>query len=83
MFNPVLAKAVVNLVVTHCSGRVISQVVRANVIPVTNLQKVQVTIGTFALAGAAGAAASNALMDDIEAFEGFVQGIKEAKQEQA
>jgi hypothetical protein len=78
MFNPALAKIGVNLVVSSCTGKVVSHVIRANITPATRLQKVQYAIGTMALSGAAGSIAANAVMDDIENVENFVKGLKEA-----
>jgi hypothetical protein len=83
MFNPALAKIAVNLVVSHCSGKVVSQVIRANITPVTRLQKVQCAVGTMALAGLAGNAAANAVVSEIETIEAFVTGVKEAPEQES
>lgn len=79
MFNPAFVKPVIGITVSFCSSRLVGQVIRANVTPVTNFQKVQVAVGAFAIGSAIGNAASTAVLDDIEKTEAFIEGVKEAQ----
>lgn len=83
MFNPALIKPAIGLVAGFCTSRLVGQVVRANVTPATNFQRVQMAVGTYAIGSLVGDAASKAVLNDIESAQEIVKGFKEANKDQA
>lgn len=82
MFNPALLKPAAGFIVSVCTSRVVGEVIRNNTTQVTTLQKVQAMVAGGALGSIAGAAAKQALYDEIESVEEIVKGFKEAKNQQ-
>ncbi len=80
MFNPAFVKPLIGITASFCSSRLVGQVIRANVTPVTTFQKVQVAVGAFAIGSAIGNAASEAVLGDVDKAQAFIEGVKEAQQ---
>ena len=77
MINPAVVKLGINLLVTSSTSKVIRAVVVHNTpIPATNLAKIQMIVGTWALGSLAGAATSKRVDDG---FDQVVEFIEERK----
>lgn len=75
-------KLATGIVVSSCTGSVVKGVIRNNIVATTRLQKVQVFVGTAALAGLAGNAAAKAVDENIDQVAEIVAGLKDITESQ-